>query len=482
MHAALALGYCWPQSICAGEHVQLHLSSESPVDVEVVRDGLDPEVVLRVPALDAGTHAIEDDAPEHGCRWPSVCTIETASTWRSGLYLVRLNRRGETEPDPSTAWFVVRAQRAASTRLFVLATNTWNAYNDIGGRNYYTGATELSYERPLALGLLAKPSGPGERLIDGGRAYAEYTAAQGLSTWHGMAGWAGQERRFARWAERWGIDLDYATNLDVHEQPSLLDGYGLYLSVGHDEYWSWSMRDHVEQFIDGGGHVAFLSGNTCYWQVRVEGSRMICFKHRYEEDPVYGTDDAHLTTTMWADPMLDRPEAALTGVSFTRGGYHRIHRSVRHGNGGYEVHRPDHWLFDGTRLERGDTLGSSLSAVGYECDGCELELRDGLPMATAAGGTPPHFEVLATAPATPFDKHTTPLPLAPGADHELEFHARRLLGDDSKENCDRLRSGHAVLGTYTRGGTVITTGSTEWAYALDDPAIDRITHNILGLA
>jgi hypothetical protein len=37
-----------------------------------------------------------------------------------------------------------------------------------------------------------------------------------------------------------------------------------------------------------------------------------------------------------------------------------------------------------------------------------------------------------------------------------------------------------VLGTYTRGGTVVTTGSTEWAYALDDPAIDRITRNIIG--
>jgi hypothetical protein len=55
-----------------------------------------------------------------------------------------------------------------------------------------------------------------------------------------------------------------------------------------------------------------------------------------------------------------------------------------------------------------------------------------------------------------------------------------LLGDASTANCDRLRHGHAVLGTYTRGGTVVTTGSTEWAYALDDPAIDRITRNIIG--
>ena len=131
---------------------------------------------------------------------------------------------------------------------------------------------------------------------------------------------------------------------------------------------------------------------------------------------------------------------------------------------------------------RGDQLGFAFGAVGYECDGCDVELRDGLPIATGTGGTPAGFEVIATAPATPFDKYTTPLPLAPGADHELEFHARRLLGDASEENCERLRHGLAVLGTSARGtagGRVITTGSTEWACALADPAIDRITRTIL---
>ncbi|HEX8804563.1 MAG TPA: hypothetical protein VF743_10225, partial [Acidimicrobiales bacterium] len=90
--------------------------------------------------------------------------------------------------------------------------------------------------------------------------------------------------------------------------------------------------------------------------------------------------------------------------------------------------------------------------------------------------------VVATAPATPFDRRTTPLPLAPGGEHELEFHARRLLGDDSPAACDRLRHGHAVLGTHRHagGGTVVTTGCTDWAYGLDDPAVAAVTRTILG--
>ena len=38
-----------------------------------------------------------------------------------------------------------------------------------------------------------------------------------------------------------------------------------------------------------------------------------------------------------------------------------------------------------------------------------------------------------------------------------------------------------MLGTYTRGGTVVTCGSTDWAHGLKggDPFVDRITRNVL---
>jgi hypothetical protein len=216
--------------------------------------------------------------------------------------------------------------------------------------------------------------------------------------------------------------------------------------------------------------------------VRNEDDVMVCYKHRFAEDPVAGTDRASLTTTMWSDPIIARPETEMTGLSFTRGGYSRTFRSVRRGSGGYEIHRPDHWLLAGTRLGRGDLLGAADVVVGYECDGCELALVDGLPVATGHAGTPANFEVVATAPAIPFDRHSTPLPLAPGGEYELEFHARRLLGDDSPANCDRLRHGHAVLGTFTRNGTVVSVGCTEWAYGLGDAAVAQVTRNVLSAA
>jgi hypothetical protein len=51
------------------------------------------------------------------------------------------------------------------------------------------------------------------------------------------------------------------------------------------------------------------------------------------------------------------------------------------------------------------------------------------------------------------------------------------------ENVERIAAGHAVLGTYTSaaGGTVITSGSTDWAHGLAnrDPQVEQITRNLL---
>ena len=88
------------------------------------------------------------------------------------------------------------------------------------------------------------------------------------------------------------------------------------MTVGHDEYWSSEMRDHVEQFADNGGTVVILSGNSVWWQIRFDDEPAItCYKNR-ELDPV---SDRTLVTVNWIDRELNRPETLLTGVSFQYG-------------------------------------------------------------------------------------------------------------------------------------------------------------------
>jgi hypothetical protein len=481
-------GYAWPQSVQPGESFGLHLSSHAgPVDVEIARIGATREVAWARRGLTVGAHSYPESFTSDGCDWPSAADVEVGD-WASGYYEIALS--DATGTAVSTAFVVVRAAPERSRgMLLALTTNTWNAYNDVhNALSLYTGATAVSFARPMAPGYLRKPPGFGRRVTavhtpDPLRvAHRGYKAVHHLSDWCGSAGWPNWEHPFVNWAETHGYQFDYATNADL-EDPDLLSRYRLLLSVGHDEYWSKKMRDSVEAFIAGGGNVAFLSGNTAFWQVRIEhdGKQMMGYKDQFADDPLFGTDRQHEVTTIWSDPIVGRPENTMTGVSFTRGGYHRIGVNAGHGAGGYTVHRPDHWLFAGTGIEYGDVLGAESTVVGYECDGCDMEYKDGRPRPSGADGTPENFVILGTAPAAPFDRRTAVRPVPDGKLSELEHIASRVLGSSDAEACERLAYGHAVLGIYTRGGTAVTSGCTDWVHGLDgaSPRVEQVTRNIL---
>lgn len=480
--------YVWPLSVLPGEDVLIHGRGPAGASViDVLRDGAQPQLLDTVDVR-LTPQPLAPDADAAGCDWPVVARWTVPAAARSGYHEVVLHTADGAE---AIAWFVVRAAQPDPTRpLLVLSTNTWNAYNDVAGTNLYTGGTHASFVRPFAPGLLRKPDGPGSRVAVVGepdplmRTHVRHIRQHGLSAWSGSAGWPGWEQPFVRWAERHDIGLDYAVNADLQFVPDLLEGRRLYLSVGHDEYWSWEMRDAVEGFVAAGGNAAFLSGNVAYWQVRLEdeGRTMVGYKQQFEHDPVFGTDRQERLTSVWSDHLIGRPENSMTGLSFVRGGYHRIGRAVGAGAGGYEVHRPGHWLFDGTGLGRGDLLGAGGVVVGYECDGCELTLVDGLPVPTGSDGCPDHTVVLATAPACGFTRLNAARPVADDALSEVEFNAWRVF-DDTAE-APRLENGHAVLAVREGDAgrrTVVAAGCTDWVWGLagGDTAVETITTNLL---
>ncbi len=372
--------------------------------------------------------------------------------------------------------------------LLVLATSTWNAYNDWGGPSLYTGGTRVSFERPFAKGFLVKPEPVGRMMQPvpdrEAMGYRTWARPLGLSDWSGGAGWWNWERPFLRWAEANGYRIDVATSQDLDAQPELLDDYRLSLHVGHDEYWSRGMRDALDRFVAAGGNAAIFSGNTCFWQVRFDDDRraMTGFKYRADEDPVLGTADEHLLTGAWSDRRVGHPETSTIGLTFTRGGYSRYGLGAPEASAGYTVHRPDHWAFAGTGLGRDDVFGARDAIVAYEVDGCALRPRDGLPVPTHEDGAPESLEILATAPASLWTQDEQPTRYAhePG---EREHVAAALFGDASPGHVAALADNHAVMGVFDRpgGGTVFNAGVIDWAFGLKhgDPVVERITRNVL---
>lgn len=419
-----------------------------------------------------------------GCGWPAALEVPVGDHWRSGYYAVTLTS-GDERAD---AFFVVRSRpEETAPILMVLSTNTYDAYNDWGGPSLYTGGTQVSSERPLAPGFLVKPE-PHRRKMQPlpdreGLWFFEWAEPLGLSVWSGGAGWWNWERPFVHWAERNGFDVDVAISADLDARPHLLDGRRLFVSVGHDEYWSWGMRDRLDAFTAAGGNAAIFSGNTCCWQVRsdAEWRTITAFKYRADEDPVLGTAQERSLSGLWSDRRIGRPETSTIGLTFTRGGYSRYGLGVPRASGAYTVCRPNHWIFEGTRLRYGDALGLADSIVAYEVDGCELTTgADGLPVPTHTDGAPETLEVLATAPARLWKRDEQPMRYAnqPG---ELEHAAAAVFGGGWEANAYRMEHNHAVLGAFTTpgGGIVFNAGVTDWAYGLGDGTVEQITRNVL---
>ena len=73
-----------------------------------------------------------------------------------------------------------------------------------------------------------------------------------------------------RWLEANGYNVAYTTGVDSDRRGAQILSHRLFLSVGHDEYWSAGQRASVEAARSAGVHLAFFSGNEVFWKTRWE--------------------------------------------------------------------------------------------------------------------------------------------------------------------------------------------------------------------
>ena len=387
--------------------------------------------------------------------------------------------------------------------LLMCATGTWLAYNDWGGSNAYDGIAGpsgdrfspiLSTQRPWSRGFAKLPEGaprtvPETPLPPGTVArypYMEWAYANGYSKKYASAGWASYERHMARWLEADGWAFDIATLHDLDAEPGLLEGHRCAVFVGHDEYWSRPMRDAVDRWVDSGGCAARFAGNFG-WQTRIEdeGRTQVCYKTIARgEDPVMGTSDEYLATNLWEAPEVGHPGASTFGVNATRGIYAGLGHCVGRGPGGFIVYRHRHWAFRGAFLGYGDVLGGDSRIFGYEVDGLDHIIRDGLPYPTGTDGAPEGLEILALGLATSaeadFDLWGEDRYIG-DADHV--YLAEILHGDRSRQSLEKAERGNGMIVHFRRGdGEVFTAGCCEWVNGLrlGDRQVEQVTRNVLG--
>lgn len=495
-------------SVRPGERFSLYASAaHGPCRLEITRIGAVDAIVATIDEVAVANQPVPPNVDRDGCGWSQTLELEVGETWVSGYYDIKLV---DAQGAEAHHFVCVKPPLSApgSRAALILTTNTYHAYNWWGGANAYSNVTGLmsgatpfdqamdeaigvlSTERPFAPLIVAPPADAPRLVNDRKRGFKErpwasdpkWMAAHRASPYDGSAGFLHKwEHAFVAWAEAEGYVLDFFTDYDLEVEPDLLAGYASAFFVGHSEYWSGGQRAQVEAFVDGGGKIGILSGNTCFWKVRWEndGKTYVCHKWRgFEAEDVAPEDATHL----WSHPAFGRPEAALTGLSFVFAGYHRLGMCVSRGQGGFTIYNDRHWALEGSDLFYGDVLGGDLPLIGYESDGCKFEFgQDGLPKAIPMLGVPANLEIIGLAPCAFGEEAGRGYnPIIPP--EKLDVIAQIVSGEASPEAQASALRGHAILASFKRGsGEVFNTGTTEWVHGLKakDPFVETITHNVL---
>jgi WD40 repeat protein len=236
--------------------------------------------------------------------WIVSATWDIPADATSGIYFARLVRTDTG--GASHIVFIVRDDTGNSEMLFKTSDTTWQAYNDYGGNSLYVGspagrAYKVSYNRPF------------NTRSNKGRAWL-----------------FGAEYPMVRWMEANGYDISYFTSVDADLRGGEILEHKVFLSVGHDEYWSGGERANVEAARNAGVNLAFFSANEVFWKTRwepsIDGSgkanrTLVSYKETHANakiDPL-----PNVWTGTWRDPRFSppadggRPENQLTGTIYT---------------------------------------------------------------------------------------------------------------------------------------------------------------------
>jgi hypothetical protein len=331
-------GYASQVSAVSGDDVALFINTTArAVAMQAYRmgyyQGLGGRLVYQSDTVAAGPQRAPTVSLGIGtvsCPWSATLIFTVDDTWPPGCYLLKLiGNGGEEQFVPLT----IRDDTSFATYVFQNSVTTWQAYNLYGGYSLYYG-----------------PNGRGgqdfahrARAVSFDRPYPQSWA-------QGAADFMGNEYPLLYHLESLGLDLTYWTDIDLHNNSNLLANHQCLFSLGHDEYWSKTMRDAAQFHCATGLNLAFLGANACYRQIRLQPTSVgpsrlqVCYKDA-AEDPITAQDPTQ-TTVNWNQAPVNDPESTMVGSTYQSVG----------ADAGMVVTDPSSWFFEGCGLTEGQVL------------------------------------------------------------------------------------------------------------------------------
>lgn len=428
-------GYASRVSVRQGEEIAFHISnSRSYYDIFVFHEGAERRLVRTLTGLKGALQDVPELGYQDGFGWRPVTSFRIPDDWRSGVYIATF----PTGQGLREILFVVRPKTPQAPALLTIAANTYQAYNNVGGKCFYdyisTGkkhAKLVSFDRPLQIDCL------GDFYI-----------------------W---DQFFTSWLHAEGYEVDYCVNGDHDAEPDILSPYRANLRIGHDEYNSRNECLQLQQFVRDGGNLLLFAGN-CFGQeieLRNDQHQIFCAKPYYHDRPTPERPETSLLA------FIDDLRQRTIGVFYTS----FVHTKTADPNvflapttedwGYYRVTCPEHWVYEGTGLKEGDEFGREDSIVGVEADAADIAFVDGRPRYTGADGVSPKYEIVALADC-------------------VVSNAQHLTREGKGSGVARCYGTVAINETEFKG-TIFNAATIEWGHGLyrEGGVVAQITRNAL---
>jgi hypothetical protein len=323
-------------SVHRGERLHIYLDTMASLSGSIrVSDVLGRQVAI-IPDVSAHPQKTAGDKP-----WETGSGYDETVAWTvpeldSGVYFLC----GKPQ-----LFFTVtkRPEEIDGDILVLVSTNTFNAYSKTNKHSLYrhpVRANVVSFLRPQDQ---LKPE-----------------------EWLPMLKWI---RRSGTFRGR----ISYITDFEM-ETGAYLKRASMLIVLPHSEYWTMNARRALDAFVLNGGNAILASGNTMWWQVRIEGlhgDRLVCYKK--DADNTDGTGDPvadpQLRTKNWR--LVDPPYCAVRSIGgdFYFGGYGKVKRDKALGLGGLRILAHSHPLLEGAKARRGEYLRLD---DAKEYDGCPV--------------------------------------------------------------------------------------------------------------
>ena len=416
----------------------------------------------------AAIHFHDDDLDDAG--WEADFTLTVPEDWESGVYAARVH--GGDAEDFIPFFVAPDGKRTSNEIAFLASTLTYQAYANsymFGLEKYSPKSIEEEdvYVAKHGLKGLYDTHNDGSGVYYASRrrpiTMRPFYRAQNIGAYARLSA----DLLLVDWLEAKDFSFDTITDEDLHYQGlDLLGQYKVLITSSHPEYWTSSMMEALEEYLDEGGHVMYLGGNGLYWVTAIDPERPWIIEVRRGESGTRtwqaGPGEYYSSTTgelggIWR--FRGRPTQGILGVGFSGWGtefavpYHR---------------QPDSFdpraafIFEGIDDNEiigdfGTVLGG---AAGYEVDRFDFEL-----------GTPPHALLLATTGARPDA-------FQPVAEELLD-----VVRSNEVPNVDKFVRTDMVYFETASNGAVFSTSSITWSGSLGhnnyDNNVSRITENVL---